>query len=107
MHTSQKLVALFVAAACTVSCGVKKEEVEKGLIDKCVKTVTYSSPEVVAAHPDEVQNYCQCSADKIFEKYTPKEVKKIQELGETSVQNAEMWATAHSCLDEFFDKVNE
>lgn len=100
-------ICFFSLTVSLFACGVKKEDIEKGLIDKCVKTVSYSSPEVVAAHPEEVQNYCQCSADKIFEKYTPKEVKKIQELGETSTQNAEMWAAAHSCLDDFFDKVNE
>ncbi len=107
MKTSIKLVALLLASAAFASCGVKKEEIEKGLIDKCVKTVSYSSPEVVNAHPEMVQEYCQCSADKIFEKYTAKEVEKIQEQGETSPQNAEMWAEAHSCLDDFFEKVNE
>lgn len=94
--------ALVCGATLLTSCAPSKEKVKETFVTSCVNSVPGSIPK------DAAKQYCECSADKLLEKYSVTEVMKMEEKiksGDEKVKT-EMMTAIQPCIDELTQKVS-
>ncbi|PSK88031.1 hypothetical protein [Taibaiella chishuiensis] len=94
---------LAVSIAFLAGCGIAKEKTKADVVKNCLLSVPAGIPKDVA------EDYCNCSADKLLEKYSAIEIMKMEEKlrNGDETPKAEMMKTIQPCIDDLTRKAKE
>ncbi len=94
---------LAAGAIFLVGCGMGKEKAKTEFVKNCLLSFPGNIPK------DAAETYCNCSADKLLQKYSLVEIMKMEEKlqkGDEAAK-AEMMKAIQPCVDELAQKAKD
>lgn len=94
----------------TISAQTQKDDAKKTYVEKCKKEFKSKMKDVKISDTD-LQQFCECNADKLLSKFTVEEVKKMDEIlmngtaQEKQVVNEKITPIVMPCFNEVQSKM--
>lgn len=104
------LVVTVFALPLTLAAQSQKDEVKKTYVEKCKKEFKSKMKDVKISDAN-LQQFCECNADKLLSKFTVEEVKKMDEIlmngtaQEKQVVNEKITPVVMPCFNEVQSKM--